>query len=198
MSTNFIFFLSSAIEEYPFLFRQAGLVQSASKATTTGSTYLNPVGFPVLVPDGLNSVEGLLLNVSANDIFLTILDEVMGFSPQNEVSSIHLRRLIKVKLNDGAEVEAYAYVANLEHPKIAFKIVPNGQWQKVTELNPPIPHRLNDKQKNYISRLAKTSGREIIPIDLPLYRELMNLELVIDKGRRIALTKLGQDVYRYL
>jgi hypothetical protein len=33
---------------------------------------------------------------------------------------------------------------------------------------------------------------------MELYRELMKLELVVDKGRRLALSKLGQEVARYL
>lgn len=57
---------------------------------------------------------------------------------------------------------------------------------------------LTEKQKDYILRLGRVSGREIIPIDLPLYRELMNLEIIVDKGRRLALSKLGHEIYRYL
>lgn len=55
-----------------------------------------------------------------------------------------------------------------------------------------------ERQKSYVQKLGLTLGREIVPIDLPLYRELMNLELIVDKGRRLALSKLGQEVYRYL
>jgi hypothetical protein len=58
--------------------------------------------------------------------------------------------------------------------------------------------KLTEKQATYIQRLGRSSGREIVPIDLTLYRELMNLELIVDKGRRLALSKLGQEVFRHL
>lgn len=57
---------------------------------------------------------------------------------------------------------------------------------------------LTEKQASYIKRLNHTSGREIIPIDLNLYRELMKLELIVDKGRRLALSKLGKEVAKSL
>ncbi|MNS72308.1 hypothetical protein D3C72_1057130 [compost metagenome] len=63
---------------------------------------------------------------------------------------------------------------------------------------PALTAKLSDKQVTYIQKLGKSSGREIIPIDLTLYRELMNLELIVDKGRRLALSKFGQEVYRHL
>jgi hypothetical protein len=62
--------------------------------------------------------------------------------------------------------------------------------------------RLTAKQKAYIQRLGlstgRSKGREIVPIDLGLYRELMHLEIVVDKGRRLALTELGQELCRML
>ena len=57
---------------------------------------------------------------------------------------------------------------------------------------------LTDGQRQYILRLGATSGREIVPIDMKLYRELLNLEMIVDKGRRLALSKLGHEVFRYL
>ena len=58
--------------------------------------------------------------------------------------------------------------------------------------------QLSEKQATYVKRLGKSTSREIVPIDLNLYRELMNLELIVDKGRRLALSKLGLEVYRHL
>jgi hypothetical protein len=87
---------------------------------------------------------------------------------------------------------------NPEKVNSDVKYIENGDWQKALTEKPPIPKKLNERQRNYIQKLGKSSGRDTVPLDLALYRELMNLELVIDKGRRIALTKLGQEVYRYL
>lgn len=58
--------------------------------------------------------------------------------------------------------------------------------------------QLTEKQRQYIVKLGNSSGRDILPINLDLYRELIKLELVKDKGRRLALTTLGQDVFRSL
>lgn len=57
-----------------------------------------------------------------------------------------------------------------------------------------IAHELTPRQSTYVKRLSQITGREIVPIDLDLYRELLKLELIIDKGRRLALTKLGKEV----
>ncbi len=53
---------------------------------------------------------------------------------------------------------------------------------------------LSLRQANYVKKLGQISGRDILPIDLDLYRELMKLGLIIDKGRRLALTDLGKKV----
>lgn len=62
----------------------------------------------------------------------------------------------------------------------------------------PVAMTLTENQKRYILKLGASSGRDIVPIKLELYRELMNKGLVVDKGRRLALTALGKEVYRYL
>ncbi len=53
---------------------------------------------------------------------------------------------------------------------------------------------LSSRQASYVKKLGQISGRDILPIDLDLYRELMKLGLIIDKGRRLALTDLGKKV----
>jgi hypothetical protein len=74
----------------------------------------------------------------------------------------------------------------------------DGDWKSLLLNQANLLDKLTERQKTYIQRLGASLGREIVPIDLPLYRELMNLELIVDKGRRLALSKLGQEVYRYL
>lgn len=55
-------------------------------------------------------------------------------------------------------------------------------------------HELTPRQTTYVKRLSQVTGREIVPIDLDLYRELLKLGLIVDKGRRLALSKLGKEV----
>lgn len=57
---------------------------------------------------------------------------------------------------------------------------------------------LTEKQIAYIKKLGQTKGRNSVPIDLNLYRDLVKLQLVVDKGRRLALSKLGSEVFEKL
>ena len=82
-------------------------------------------------------------------------------------------------------------------PATAQKIM-GGDWKASLLREPALTEKLTERQRLYVQRLGSTQGREIVPIDLGLYRELMNLELIVDKGRRLALSKLGQEVFRYL
>ena len=63
---------------------------------------------------------------------------------------------------------------------------------------PSIVNQLTERQSSYIRKLSQTTGRDIVPIDLDLYRELMKLNLIVDKGRRLALSKLGKEIARFL
>lgn len=57
---------------------------------------------------------------------------------------------------------------------------------------------LSNEQKQYLAKLKSATGRQVVPINLRLYRELLNLDLIVDKGRRLALSKLGNEVIRFL
>jgi len=57
---------------------------------------------------------------------------------------------------------------------------------------------LTEKQIAYIKKLGQTKGRNSVPIDLNLYRDLVKLQLVVDKGRRLALSKLGSEIFETL
>jgi hypothetical protein len=96
------------------------------------------------------------------------------------------------------EALAQVYVLNPMRLPTDSILIKDGDWQTDLKVSPALPAKLTDKQRTYVQKLGASSGREIVPIDLTLYRELMNLELIVDKGRRLALSKLGQEVYRYL
>jgi hypothetical protein len=94
------------------------------------------------------------------------------------------------ELVEGVPVEVKAWVYTLlpyRLPKTA-KLIEGGDWRRSLEEFPALPMRLTERQKAYIRRLAQCSGRDIVPIDMALYRELLHLDLVVDKGRRLALT----------
>lgn len=51
---------------------------------------------------------------------------------------------------------------------------------------------------DYIKKLSNAKGRELVPYKLDVYRALMSMELIKDKGRRPALTSLGQEISLFL
>ena len=197
MSTNSVFICGALAEGDLFLSKIQNLIVSSEGAIIQAAAFRSKVGFPVLLKGGPDSVRGLVVRLNSSEISIHILDELMGYFPQNPAQGLTYRDLTTVQTEIGTE-EVFVYYLNPEKMSAEVKYIENGDWQKALADKPPIPSKLNDRQRNYIQKLGKSSGRDIVPIDLGLYRELMNLELVIDKGRRIALTKLGQEVYRYL
>lgn len=197
MSTNSVFVCGALVEGDLFLSKIQNLIVSSEGAIIQASAYRSKVGFPVLLKGGVDSVRGLIVRLNSSELSIHILDELMGFFPQNPAQGLTYRDVATVQTEIGVE-DTFVYYLNPEKISSEVKYIENGDWQKALTEKPPIPLKLNERQRCYIQKLGKSSGRDIVPIDLGLYRELMNLELVIDKGRRIALTKLGQEVYRYL
>lgn len=197
MSTNSIFLCTSLADGDFFLSKIQNLIVSTEVATIKAAVYRSKVGFPVLVKEGFDDVQGTLVRLNTSELSIHIIDELMGYFAQNPVQGLTQKELVSVRTEIGNQ-DTYVYFLNPEKLNSDVKYIENGDWQAALTEKPPIPKKLNERQRNYIQKLGKSSGRDIVPIDLALYRELMNLELVIDKGRRIALTKLGQEVYRYL
>ncbi len=197
MSTNSIFICSALSVGESFLTRLQNIIVASESAVILASVFRTKVGFPILGKLGKDTIRGTLFRIGATEMGLHIMDELMGYSPQNPTECLTHRQTVSVQLESGSE-DAFGYFLNPQKANSDFKYIENGDWEKVLNERPPIPKKLNERQRIYIQKLGKSSGRDIIPIDLALYRELLNLELVIDKGRRIALTKLGQEVYRYL
>lgn len=166
-------------------------------ATVTGSVYRLPVGFPVYLHQGLFEVPGHVVRISKPDILFPLLDEFHGVSTVVPEQGLFTRLETDARVCENSErVWVYALLPN-RLPKTA-KLIDGGDWKKSLSEQPALPTRLTERQRNYIRKLARCSGRDIVPIDLGLYRELMHLELVVDKGRRLALTPLGQEVNRFL
>jgi gamma-glutamylcyclotransferase (GGCT)/AIG2-like uncharacterized protein YtfP len=166
-------------------------------ASVVGSVYRMPVGFPVYLKGGQQQIQGRLLRLSKPELAFNLLDEFHGVSQLDPASGIFERVEVDVQLV-GATERAFIYsILPARLPRTA-KLIESGDWKKSLEENPALPTRLTDKQRNYVRKLGQSSGRDIVPIDLNLYRELLHLDLVVDKGRRLALTTLGQEVFRFL
>lgn len=197
MSTNSFFLYGSLAEGMCLYHKIKNFVSSCEEATFTGSLYRSKLGYPLLKKEGNDQIVGNLVQLPGSDMVLSLIDELMGFDLQNLEKSLNHREKVLVTTEMG-EKEAYIYFANPAKFPIQAQYIQGGDWKKSIVETPALPMRLTEKQKTYIHKLGQCSGRDIVPIDLSLYRELMNLELVIDKGRRIALTKLGQEVYRHI
>lgn len=173
-------------------------VVESTPATLRASAYRLKVGYPVLLEDGDQAIEGQLLRLKGSDVLLALLDSFHGEMSQLGKVGLYLRSEKTIQLATGQEEAAWVYFLNPQKLPPSANRIEDGDWRKSLHDKPPLTQSLSEKQRNYILRLGSSSGREIVPIDLGLYRELMNLELIVDKGRRLALSKLGNEVYRFL
>ncbi|MES2769138.1 MAG: gamma-glutamylcyclotransferase family protein [Bdellovibrionota bacterium] len=163
-----------------------------------GSAYRLEVGYSVISTQGSQRVPGDLIKCNRSDVLLSLLDQFHGFSFKIPEKSLFLRMETDVYLDNGFTEKAYVYSINpLKLPKTA-KLIESGNWMEDFAQNPPLTEKLKDREKEYIRKLGNSSGRDIVPIQLDLYRGLMNMGMIVDKGRRLALSKLGQEVFRYL
>lgn len=198
MTEKRFFVYGSMVEGLVHFNKIKDFVVETLPAQIKGTAYRLKVGFPVVLNEGSSQIPGQLLLLKANDFLIHLLDSFHGYSSTEESKSLYWRKEIDVELPDGSSEKAWSYVLNpAKLPKNA-SLIPDGDWQKSLQENPSLTEKLTERQKTYIQRLGASTGREIIPIDLPLYRELMNLEMIVDKGRRLALSKTGHEVFRYL
>lgn len=172
-------------------------VVAQEAAALQGAAYSLKVGFPVVLEGGLDLIEGELVTLKGSATLVSLLDQFHGFDQDRPEKSLYWRKKKEVQTASGYQ-ECWVYFLNPKHlPKTATPIE-NGDWRTAMQSKPALIGQLSERQKMYIQRLGAATGREIIPIDLQLYRELMNLEMIVDKGRRLALSKLGHEVCRYL
>lgn len=183
---------------YSKFFNTENVENTSSNVFIKGSAYRLEVGYSVVSVQGDQMVPGDLLICKKSDILLSLLDEFHGFSYKTPEKSLFLRMQTDVYLDDGTTEKAYVYSINpLKLPKTA-KLIENANWIEDFSKNPPATLKLSEREKEYIRKLGNSSGRDIVPIQLDLYRGLMNMGIIVDKGRRLALSKFGQEVFRYL
>lgn len=173
-------------------------ILDARPARVKGSVLRLPVGYPAMVEEGDDVIEGELLTLKPSEVLLAMLDEFHGFSPMQTDKNLHFKQSVEVELGPGETVMAHRYVINPSKMPKGTVLIQGGDWKSSLSQVAPLPERLTDVQIEYVNKLGSSKGREIVPIKLDLYRQLMSLELIVDKGRRLALSKLGKDVYKYI
>lgn len=164
-------------------------------AKVQGSVFRLKVGFPVLLETGTDSVAGHLVTLNCTELLLNLMDEFHGFNRMDEAKSLYFRKETQIL---GSPEQAWTYFLNPKKLPSNAKLIVGGDWQQSLKEQAPLTEKLTERQRTYVLRLGNSTGREIVPIDLQLYRELMNLEMIVDKGRRLALSKTGNEVFRYL
>ena len=168
-----------------------------SRAQINAKAYRLKAGFPVLLEGGDANVPGFLVTIKASDLLSQLLDQFHGVCDDPK-KCLHYKRQVSVQTDSGETETAWVYFLNPEKLPASATLIEDGNWVRDMQERPCLVSQLTDRQRAYIKRLGQSTGREIIPIDLPLYRELMNLEMVVDKGRRLALSKTGNEVFRYI
>jgi gamma-glutamylcyclotransferase (GGCT)/AIG2-like uncharacterized protein YtfP len=170
------------------------LITQERQAFVRGAVYRLRCGYPALIPEASGDlIAGRLLELEAPNSLWPILDQLLGYQPTQPQKSLFLRQTVNVQVGNFGLEKADTYCLNPKKRTSAHKKITGGDWQKDLLLHPPVTLRLADRQKDYIHKLSRSRGRDIVPIKLDLYRELTNLDLVVDKGRRLALTPLGKE-----
>ena len=173
-------------------------IVSKKPARVKAEAWRLKVGFPVLVDSGDDLISGEIVTLNSSDLLIGILDQFHGFNTFELDKSLYFRKTVEADTAEGVEA-VQIYFLNPSHlPQTAIKIN-GGDWKQSLLDEPPLTSKLTEKQKQYIMKLSIAKGRDSIPCDLmSVYRPLLNMELIVDKGRRSALSKLGHEVVRYL
>lgn len=199
MTSTRFFVYGSLCEGMVHFSKISNFIETSVFARTKASAYRLKAGLPALVKEGTDLVAGQLVELKNSDLLISLLDEFFGFNRQAPDTGLFVREQIEVFPEGGSQgIKAWAYFMNPLRMPVTATPIPNGDWQRSLQEKPSLLSLLTEKQKTYITKLGRSIGREIVPIDLGLYRELMSLELIVDKGRRLALSKLGQEVYKFL
>lgn len=199
MTTMRFFMIGSWTEGMVHFQKLAPYIVSFETASILSKTYRLPVGFPVLVDQPEYEVQGQLIEIQAEQTLMSLIDTLHGVHPVDPSKGLFIKSEMNVTKSSGLSEKATIYFLNPKKLNSKCIHIHHGDWKKSLELTPPLPQILSDRQRSYVLKLGAAKGRDIVPIqDLTLYRELMKLELIVDKGRRLALSPIGRDVYNHL
>ena len=204
MTTMRFFVIGSWTEGMLHFQKLRPFIVSYEQATIKAAAYRLPVGFPVLVAENSGTeagdqIIGQLIELQSNDTLLALMDSLHGVHATDPSKGLHQRCTARITKKSGESDEAQVYFFNSKKLSAKAERIAGGVWQDSLVQNPPLTEQLTEKQRIYVKKLGSAKGRDIVPInDLSLYRELMKLELIVDKGRRLALSPLGKEVYNHL
>ncbi len=197
---GYSFFLYGVYDEgqkcYP---RFKNFIVHQQTAYVKGTLFKLACGLALLNPQGEKVVPGRLVQLDINESHWPIIDALNGYNSSAGKKNFIVREQIEVSVHEGAPVLAQTYCLSPDKKmRGCQEITEDTFYTQFKESHQTLLDRLTERQKTYIQKLSQAKGREIVPVDMALYRELMSLELIVDKGRRLALTSLGQEVSLFL
>lgn len=199
MTTMRFFAIGSWTEGMLNFDKLKNFIVSYETASIEGSVYRLPIGFPVYMDQGCDEISGQLIELKTDETLVSLMDSFHGVHFSDATKGLHQRILKTVRKISGQIEQAHVYIFNPSKLSKNAKLIANGLWKESLTIDPPLTQQITGRQKAYVLKLGAAKGRDIIPVDdLSLYRELMKLELIVDKGRRLALSSLGKDVYNHL
>lgn len=193
------FFLYGVYDEGGACFgRFKNFVKQSRPAMARGSLFRLQSGFSLIFNQGERLVRGTVVELDIPETQWSLFDALNGCGLEKTTGKGFVLR-DKVQLNSeefgGMAVDAYCL--NPEKKLMTLGELSLEEQANLLEV-PHLVASLTDRQRGYIQKLSKTKGREVVPIDLAIARELISKELIVDKGRRLALTNLGSEVSCFL
>jgi hypothetical protein len=191
------FFLYGAYSEGQLCHgRFKNFIKSSTPALAKASLYQLKCGIPMLLNEGETWLAGQAVELDFAEAHWPIIDAVNGFYASTPEKGFVVRETIQATTQAGEPLLLQAYCLNPLKKNQAQAQTIESAIETLGEES--LIQRLTERQKTYIFKLSRAKGREIVPIDMALYRELISLELIVDKGRRLALTNLGQEISHFL
>ncbi len=199
------FFVGNTLQEKQLRQNLEPYILSSKDRWVKGSLYHDEIGFVYFSELGNELIKGELISFVDASVIFSLIDEIFDFRPTSPQRGITIKKEIEIfensdnhsSLPESSPVLVQAYVLNPSKTS-KVKLIEGSDWKAGFEKTPCYLDSLSEPQVTYLTKLSSSSGRDIVPINMPLYRELMKLNLIVDKGRRLALSPLGKQVCSYL
>ena len=193
--SNPVFVYGSFFPENVHYRHFAPFVVSTQIGFVDGQVMRFSCGFPGLKLDKPEfPIEGRLLDLQVPDSFWPVVDAAMGVSHLKRHQGFFRRVDVEVRVDNFSKVKAYTYALTEWAEKRLAEPIERGLWRRALSASSSPLSRLTEKQVSYLRQLDQAQGRDTLPISMNLYQELLNLELIADRGRRLALTPLGKEM----
>ncbi len=179
--------------------RFKNFIKQSEPAQVKASVFKLQSGLSLLLNEGSHCILGSAVELEMTESHWPLFDCLNGYNQSLAGKNFIVKENVSAQLPDGGQVLVATYCLNPEKKHQTLGEVNEAELQNFsTRQSQTLVEKLTDRQRTYIHKLSRARGREIIPVDMALYRELMSLELIVDKGRRLALTNLGVEISHFL